>query len=253
MSALIFIGVIVLLAIIVYISVKYIYGKATIQDVAPDKFDLSEAKSVYSSEDVKSNLLKTSGFTVMAFVNVKLGDRTAKSDGDNQRVIGVDGAFTLDITPTSSQLTVVTTNGLVNDITEKIQIPPLPLQKWVCVTILRDGRRFDIMYDDQIVASHRFEYFPKILLQSLVIGNKTLLGSGIHVLVAPYRLTPTEVSVQRAKLCDTNGKPVGADTEFGLPPIPFTGIRSICIPGIPCNQVSTPPSDALKAWSTPFS
>jgi hypothetical protein len=248
-----FIAIIIVLAIIVYISVKYIYGKATIQDVAPDKFVLSDAKSIYLSDNVTQNILKPSGSTIMAFVNVNFGDRTASTTSEYQSLIGIEGAFSLDISPKGSQLTVVTANGLVNDNTEQVQIPPLPLQKWVCVSILRDGRRFDIMYDDQLVASHRFEYFPKVVLQPLVVGNTTLLGSGIHVLIAPYRLTPSDVSKQRAKLSDTTGKPVGADTEFGLPPIPFTSIRSICIPGIPCNPVSNPPSNALKAWSTPFS
>lgn len=251
-----FIVIIIVIAIVVYVSVRYIYGKATIQDVAPDKFSLSEGKSVYLSDDVQNNLLKTSGSTIMAFVNVKLGERTGSTTGANQSIIGVNGAFSVDITPTSSQLSVTTSKGGVlggDNIVEIVALPPLPIQKWICVSILRDGRRFDIMYDDQIVASHRFEYFPKTVLQPLVVGNTTLLGTAIHVLVASYRLTPLEVSKQRMKLCDTTGKPVGIDTEFGLPPIPFIGIHSVCIPGIPCDPVKNPPSNSLQAWSTPFS
>lgn len=248
-----FIAIIVVLTIVVYLCVRYIYGKATIKDLATEKFDLSEAKWQYSTDDTKRDLLTTGSSTIMAFVNIQLGDKTASTSTDYQSLMGVEGSFSLDISPKSSQLTVITANGIVNSITEHIQIPPLPLQKWVCVSILRDGRRFDIMYDDQIVASHRFEYFPKVVNSPLVVGNKSILGSGIHVLVAPYRLTPVEVSKQRAKLADMNGKPVGTGTAFGLPPIPFTGIRSICFPGMPCDTISAPPGNALKAWSTPFS
>jgi hypothetical protein len=249
-----FIVTILIIALIIYLLIKYIYGKSTITDLAPDKFSLSEAKSVYSSNDVATNLLNTSGSSIMAFVNVNFGDRTASSISEYQSVIGVDGVFSLDISPTSSQLTVITSNGLLNNSTvEKVKLPTLPLQKWVFVSILRDGRRFDVMYDDQIVASHRLEYYPKNVAQPLIVGNKKLLGNAIHVLVAPYRLTPTEVSKQRGKLADMNGKPVGSDTGFGLPPIPYIGIHSICLPGFPCDPVSSPPSDTLKAWYTPYS
>lgn len=247
-----FIAIIIVIAIIVYISVKYIYGKATIQDVAPDVFNLSDAKMVLSSEDTAITILKPSSSTIMAFINVKFGERTDTLDKTYQSVIGVNGSFSLDISSTGSQLSVVTSSGGSSAV-ETIEIPGIPLQKWVCVTILRDGRRFDIMYDNQIIASHRFVNYPVITKSGLVIGNTTLLGKGIHVLVSSNRLTPSEVSKQRAKLADTTGKPVGTETAFGLPPLPFTGIRTMCIPGLPCNPVSNPPSNALKSWSTPFS
>lgn len=247
-----FIATIAVIAIIVYLCITYIYGKATIKDAAPEKFDISGAKWAYSTDNTQRDLLTPGSSTIMTFVNVKLGDKTASTTSDYQSLIGVEGSFSLDISPKSTQLS-VTTKHQQQITTETVQIPQLPLQKWVCITILRDGRRFDIMYDDQIVASHRFEYYPIVAPSPLIVGNKTLLGTGIHVLVASYRLTPSEVSKQRSKLCDTTGKPVGADTAFGLPPIPFTGIRSICFPGIPCNPVSAPPGNALKSWSTPFS
>lgn len=247
-----FIATIFVLAIVVYLCITYIYGKASIKDVASEKFNLSEGKWVYSTDETQRDILTTSSSTIMAFVNVKLGDRTVSTTSEYQSLLGIEGSFSLDISPKSSQLS-VTTKHQQQITTETIQIPQLPIQKWVCVTILRDGRRFDIMYDDQIVASHRFEYYPVVVSSPLVVGNKSILGTGIHILVAPYRLTPVEVSKQRAKLCDTNGKPVGTDTAFGLPPIPFIGIRSMCFPGIPCNPVSGPPGNALKSWSTPFS
>lgn len=247
-----FIATIFILAIVVYLCITYIYGKASIKDVAQEKFNLSEAKWVYSTDDTKKDILTTSSSTIMTFVNINFGDKTASTTTDYQSLIGVEGSFSLDISSKSTQLS-VTTKNQQQITTETIPIPQLPTQKWVCVTILRDGRRFDIMYDDQIVASHRFEYYPVVVSSPLVVGNKSILGTSIHVLVAPYRLTPVEVSKQRAKLADTNGKPVGAAISFGLPPIPFTGIRSMCFPGIPCNPVSAPPENALKSWSTPFS
>jgi hypothetical protein len=31
---------------------------------------------------------------------------------------------------------------------EYIELPPIPRQKWICISILREGRRFDIIYDN---------------------------------------------------------------------------------------------------------
>jgi len=241
---------IVVLAIIVYLVVGLVYGKATIQDTAPKIIPINTPKVVYDSDSVKNNLLSHGGSTVMAFVNVRFGDRTTKIGNEFISVLGVKDSFSFDITPESAQLTVMTQAGTSLE-EEIIPIPKLPLQKWICVSILRDGRRFDILYDDQIVASHRLQYFPRVVLNPLIIGNTSLLGNGIHVLVAPYRLTPTDVAKQRAKLVDMNGRPVKAGTAFGLPPIP--SMELVCLPGLPCNQISKPPTDRLKSWYTPYS
>lgn len=248
----IIIGVIVL-AIITYFVIGYVYGKASITDTTPKEVSLSTHNNVYSSDLVKSNLLTQSGMSVMAFINYQFGDRTQQFAHSFNTLFGVKGSFELQVSPDATQLVVTTTGGSQPE-TETIELPRLEPQKWVFVAILRDGRRFDVLYNDRIVASKRLAYYPSIVQNPLTLGDKTFLGKGIHVLVAPYRLTPLEVSKQRAKLSDTNGEPPAVTTsKFGLPPIPFTGITAKCIPGLPCNPVTKPPKNHLKAWSTPYS
>lgn len=253
-TVLIIIGIIVL-AIITYFVIRYVYAKARGKDVAPDVFQLSESKLVYDSYNVQSQLLGSSGSSILAFVNVQYGDRTATANPNANALlplINIDGAVTFEVAPDSAQLRVVTVKPGGTS-TEVVSVPPLPMQKWIMVAILRDGRRFDIMYNDQIVASHRLENYPKVISNPLRVGDKRMLGSGVNVIVAPYRMTPSEVIREMRHLSDTAGMPVAANPRLQLPPIPFSmKLKSICIPGIPCNGVTQPPSDQLKAWYSPY-
>ena len=254
MSTTLYIAIgLIVIAIITYIVVSLVYGKASILDLAPKQLQLNKKNSVYDSDSVKTQLMSNGGSSVMAFVNVHLGDRTVKVEDSFIPLLGVTGSFEFNVSPTASRLTVYTMTGTTAKM-EYIDVPKLPFQKWIFISILRDGRRFDVMYNDQIVASHRLEYFPSIISNSLTIGNSRLIGSTVNVLVAPYRLTPSAVALQRSKLSDTTGQPIAARAgAIGLPPIPFTGIRSLCIPGLPCDPITKPPPNHLKAWSTPFS
>lgn len=244
---------IIIIAIIIYFVIRYIYAKATIQDRAPEQINLQDVKQVYNSYDTQESLLSTAGSSIMAFVNCRFGDRTGKINVTSYiPLISINSAIVFEVTPESAQLR-VTTTGAGQTSTEIIPIPPLPTQKWIFVSILRDGRRFDIMYNDQIVASHRLAQYPKIVSNPLIIGNKALLGDAVNVLVAPYRLTPADVIRQMRRLSDTSGTPVTVKTRLGLPPVPFISLKTACIPGMPCEGVTKPPSDQVKAWYSPYS
>jgi hypothetical protein len=253
-TVIILIGIIVL-AIITYFVVRYVYAKARGNDVAPEVFELKEAKIVYDSYNVQTQLLGSGGASILAFVNLQYGDRTGNANPNANAympLVKIDGAMTFEVSPNSAQLSVVTV-GAGQTSTEIISVPPLPMQKWVFVAILRDGRRFDVMYNDQIVASHRLAQYPKVTSNPLRVGGKGLLGSAVNVIVAPYRMTPSEVVREMRHLSDTTGTPVASMTRIQLPPIPFTTrFRSVCIPGIPCEGVTQPPSDNLKAWYSPY-
>jgi hypothetical protein len=134
---------------------------------------------------------------------------------------------------------------------EVMDLPPLPLQKWVFVAVLRDGRRFDVLYNGEVVASHRLAMYPKQVSSPITIGGPTFIGQAQHVLVAPRRLSPSEVAYQQAILSDTTGQP---PVKFPLPlPIPFGDLQTMCLPGLPCNPVNAPPSNQMKAWYSIYS
>ena len=267
--------IILLATIVTYTVIGIVYSSSnTYTDLLPTLTSLSAEKQIVDSGTVKTSLLSQGGSTVAGFFNVQFGDRTVRMNDilvgkalpamSYTTLLGVKGSFEFQIAPSrlffdvsggpnvqspqsTAQLVVYTTHR--EFIT--IPLPPLTQQKWIFISILRDGRRFDVMYDDKIVASHRIDVYPMAIANPLVIGDKALLGQAIHMFTKSSRATPTQISALRASYSDMTGQP---PVKFPLPflPIPFGNVQTACIPGIPCNPVSAPPSNALKAWSSRY-
>jgi hypothetical protein len=270
--------IITVLVIVVYVTIGIVYSSSnTYTDLLPSVTSLTAQTQILDSGSVKTTLLSQGGSTVAGFFNVQFGDRTIRMQDPVSpaglrpppsltytTLVGVKGAFELQISPSrlffdvsgapnvqipqsTAQLIVYTTHRSF----DTVSLPPLPQQTWVFISILRDGRRFDVMYDDKIVASHRIDTYPLAVPNPLVLGDKALLGQAVHMFTKSSRATPSQISALRATYSDTTGKP---PVKFPLPflPIAFGNVQTACIPGIPCNPVSTPPTNALKAWSSRY-
>jgi len=261
--------VLLILVVVVYTVIAIVYSSAnTYTDLLPSLTGLNVETQVLDSGSVKTALLSQGGSTVAGFFNVQFGDRTSRMTDTAAltytTLVGVKGAFEFQIAPSklffdvsgvgmkipqsTAQLIVYTSNKQF----DTIPLPPLPQQSWVFLSILRDGRRFDVMYDDKIVASQRIDTYPMAIQNPLVVGSPALLGQVIHVFTRNTRATPTQISALRATYSDVLGQP---PVKFPIPflPIPFGNLQTACVPGIPCNPVSAPPTNALKAWSSRYS
>jgi hypothetical protein len=267
--------IILLATIVVYTVIGIVYSSSnTYTDLLPTLTSLTTETQIVDSGTVKTSLLSQGGSTVAGFFNVQFGDRTLRMVDvligkelpamSYTTLLGVKGSFEFQIAPSrlffdvsggkdvqvpqsTAQLIVYTTHREFTT----IPLPPLTQQKWIFISILRDGRRFDVMYDDKIVASHRIDVYPLSISNPLVIGDKALLGQAIHMFTKSSRATPNQISALRASYSDMTGQP---PVKFPLPflPIPFGNVQTACIPGMPCNPVSAPPSNALKAWSSRY-
>ena len=249
--------IILTVSILAYTIVGIIYSTSNVlQDLASSTIQLNKANTVLDSASVKSTLFSQGGSTVAGFFNVTMGDRTTRVGPTNfTTLIGVNGGFEVQIAPSSlspehatntARLIVYTEGGSTKKM-EVVELPPFPQQKWVFLSILRDGRRFDVMYDDKIVASHRLTLYPVPINNPLVAGSPQLLGQAVHIFVAGSRISPTVLSQQRAKYVDTTG---AIPSTYPIPflPIPFGDIQTVCIPGLTCDAVTRPPTNPLKAW-----
>ena len=253
--ALVVFGVILLL-ITLYIIFYVIYPSAGNNEILPKMTPLNVKKDILTSDITQSTLLSTAGSTVMGFFYLFDGDKTTKFVNGFTPIIQIDNNWHLEITPApasglnvSARLRVHTSDsGVLKE--EYIELPPIPKQKWMCITILRDGRRFDVIYNNEIVASQTLEFYPVVISSPLSIGNTGLNGSVIHVIINGKRLSPTEVESERLAHVDTNGTVLEADSID----ISFPGIKLLaqCPPGLPCDPVTKPPNNNLLQWKTPY-
>ena len=247
---------VILILITLYIIVYVIYPGSGNKDVLRKMTPLNEKKDIVMPDVAQAKLLGSAGSTVMGFFYLKDGDKTAKYTDTFTPLIQIENNWYLEIAPTpngkmhSSARLRIQTNDAGTFKQEIIELPHIPKQKWIFIAILRDGRRFDIIYDNKIVASQRLEYYPVIISSPLSIGNKGLDGSVIHVMINGTRLAPSDVERERVAHVDTNNMVLEANArDISLPGLK---LFAQCPPGLPCNTITQPPSNNLVQWKTPY-
>lgn len=247
---------VILLLITFYIIVYVIYPGSGNNDILSTMTPLNKKQDILTSDKTQQILLSGAGSSVMGFFNLNDGDRTMKFAGSYTPLLQVENNWYLEIAPASpnrGQSAVrlrIKTNDGGNLTQEIIELPQIPKQKWVFIAILRDGRRFDIIYDNKIVASQRLQNYPVVISSPLAVGNTGLAGSVIHIMVNNSRLTPTAVERERVAHVDTNNTVL----EGNKIDISFPGLKLFaqCPPGLPCEPITRPPQNNLVQWSTPY-
>ena len=95
---------------------------------------------------------------------------------------------------------------------ETLSLPPLPLQKWTYVTVARDGRRFDVYFNDTIVLSQKTLYMPisnvsSSAMTGITSGSPGMIGELAVANLYNYRLSTRDVSDKYNQYADSRGRP----------------------------------------------
>lgn len=262
LSKLIVIGIVVCLTI--YIIVYHIYPSSGNKELISDMLPLHKKKGVMMPDRVQSEILGSAGSTVMGFFYLNQGDKTMKISKESQYLplLQVEDNWSLDIISSGrdtagygARLQVKTQKGGEFK-RETILLPTIPKQKWIYIAILREGRRFDVIYDNRIVASQRLEHYPVVIASSLSVGNEGLEGTVIHLTTNSRRLSPSEVDRERSAHVDTNGMVVDVKWnpmhQLEAPKFPVLSITAKCPSGLPCDPVTSPPKKSLYEWKSPY-
>lgn len=251
----------IILGIIYYL---FYYSEVDMMDVLTTMTPLSANKMVVMSERTQSTLLGTGSSTVMGFFNIQQGDRTTTyidklRPDEFKPLFQVANNWYFEIShgpngykQTNARIRIRTkdSSGIIKD--EIMELQPLPKQKWICIAVLRDGRRFDVIYDNKIVSSQRLQNYPVVIGSPLSVGNKGLMGSVIHMIISGRRLTPTEVERERLKYVDTANMVIESNLfDISFPNLSFS-LFGQCPPGLPCDPVTKPPRSNLLQWKTPY-
>ena len=115
------------------------------------------------------------------------------------------------------------------------------------VTIAREGRRFDIYYNNSLVFSKRAQ-FPldiRSLASPIQVGDAKLQGKVAQVGAFPEKLTAVEVSRHYATYADTNGEPYLDTSDIPIR-MPF------CKGGQCLKGPNVRPASPLLDWDTEY-
>jgi hypothetical protein len=256
--------IILLLCLTIYIVVYVIYPGSGNEELVPKMLSLGEKKNIMMPDRVQSDILGSSGSSVMGFFYLRQGDRTLRYGTADQYVplIQVENNWYLEISPAPKEKTEhgarlrIQTQKNGQTAYETIELPVIPKQKWMYLAILREGRRVDVLYNDQLVASQRLIHYPVVIPSPLSVGNKGLEGTVVHVKVNPTRLSPHEAERERLAHVDTNGMLLEAKWnpfhKNNAPTMPALALTAECPPGMPCSSTIRPPKKNLYAWKTPY-
>ena len=92
---------------------------------------------------------------------------------------------------------------------ETIALPPLPLQKWVMITVSREGRRYDIYYNNELVLSKKtdFELADIFSKENVKLGNPGFYGTSGLLSMNIKSTNGPEVARVYSSYVDTRGIP----------------------------------------------
>lgn len=211
--------------------------------------ELSAPKTVATSDALADPFFRGSGGSLVFYLYLNSVQRTSNVNSPYVTVIGIPSSFALQVAPGSARLSVFTQkSGTGQVLSEFIDLQAIPEQKWVQIALLREGRRFDVVYNNKIVASQRLKYIPVVQKSGLLVGAEGISGIAGNFRVAARRLSIQEIQYEHSRTSDTRGKPY---LGVLLPPVGSLG-KGICTgPHCPAATTTTP-QNTLQFWSSPY-
>ena len=150
-----------------------------------------------------------------------------------------------------AQLAITTQTNLNPKTIEILNLPPIPTQKWVMITIVKEGRRFSIYYNNALVLSQKTQYYvaSSVGKNGIICGNPVFNGSAANFNLTQTAMVGMEIATAYTKYSDTRGVPyVTMKTDKTLD---FT-IPSLC-PSGGCLQTPTiRPAQPYLEWDTSY-
>lgn len=139
---------------------------------------------------------------------------------------------------------------------EFLILPPIPTQKWVMITISREGRRFDVYYNNALVLSQKtlFNIATTADTTGIIAGNSAFSGYGAGFDFKGDSTSGSEVSAAYSKRSDTRGAPyVTLPADAGkLKPTGGVALPSLCPTGGCFPGPTVRPAQPWLDWETSY-
>lgn len=115
----------------------------------------------------------------------------------------------------AAQLAVLTTSS-GSLFKETVALPPLPLQKWVMVTVVHEGRRIDVYYNDRLQSSATLENHistDNFNMTYVDVGDSGLTGVVTLLRFYDSAAAGHDVGAHYVNQVDTRGAPVETNAQ----------------------------------------
>jgi hypothetical protein len=221
--------------------------------LSPKVGSLSNPTNVGNIADVRDSFLAPPGATFHVYVFCVVTGKT-QSIGPTQEPINIlhmGNVLQLQILPggvsgsPKTRLRIQTQNNPNNF--EYIPLKDFPQQKWVQLAIVREGRRFTVYYNGEVIGSQRTLNYPVINSSQLKLGDTRLRGEFVRPIITPTPMRIEEIQNDLRDSSDTREVPYKPTTFGDI----FTKLG--CPSGLFCFSTSKAPSNnPLKMWQSPY-
>ena len=252
---------IILLTYSIYYGARYAILPVPPTQLGPETMPLTDEKQIGTSDDVKTLWSSVPGSTLSFYIHPQIQDRTATvgneyatalNIGDNQSIkflIALDAGRSNMMAPVIFE---VYTTG--KSLPEVIDIPGIYLQRWSCVIIVKQGRKFNIYVNGKLTVSRVCESMPELdNTKSLRVGDsKRRLGGMIGLVnLAPYAMQQSDVRSYVSETMGTDGKPYLVSDLPALPVLSLESLRDLFIcPGGNCGSSKNP--GPIDQWNSEY-
>lgn len=131
---------------------------------------------------------------------------------------------------------------------EKVVLEDFPMQKWVYVSINREGRRFTVYYNGIIAGSHVIDNMYVVRTDAARIGNASYRGMYVYPTINPSIMREGDIKAYIKKTANTKNEPI-MPMDFWAT---ISGISVFCSDGTCGGKgISTGAPPGLK-WDTQF-
>ena len=239
-----------IILLLVILIIFYFIRPILLTELSPNSGSLSSPIRVGTISDMRNGFFTPSGATIMVSVYLDAVSKTTNLINTGRSILRIGDSIGITLIPGNTQsprktVLSVKTQSQTNSY-EEILLENFPEQKWVHVTLVREGRRYTVYYNGKIVGSNRTKFFPVINSSQLILGYTGLLGEFSNPKIAPVPLREHEILAEMKSTTNTRRVP-------NSPYFDFSFLNFGCPDGIFCNSTSSgPSSDPLKIWKTPY-
>ncbi len=99
-------------------------------------------------------------------------------------------------------------NRTVQNYLETFTLPEFPIQKWVMLTVVRNGNRISIYYNDRMVFSKSTTYVPFIKDATSYFSDSNVKGTAKYFMNVNQSKTSADVAADFKTMADTTGRPL---------------------------------------------
>jgi hypothetical protein len=250
---------IILITFGTYYAISYITLPPSPNRVGDESMSLSKVTQVATNVQIANTWTKTPGSSMIFYIFPTIKDRTSVSGNEYATALQIGNKlqFNILISPDAGMGSLMAPAQLAVSVGGKIEtidITSIPLQRWSCVVISKQGRIFNIYVNGNLKVSYTCTAMPDSdPTQSMKVGDLRLGGKIALISLAPYAMRSRDVRILVKDTTDTNGKPYLSD-DSSLPVIPvpdlsmfnFNFLSIFMCPGGNCSAPKRP--GPMEQW-----